>query len=131
MWASETYTAESSPPAKPGLLTALETSWGITPVTIFAPRTSTDVMEVVDGVNNYLQGIVIYGIELARFSRDWSQLDEALDTAKKYVTDAGANSRPPADRLESMINVMTNADVGRPIIDATRKACEEAIRSKR
>jgi hypothetical protein len=87
-------------------------------------------MEVVDGVNNYLQNIVIDGFLLARAAAN-PQLKMALETAKKYVTDAGPNSRIPADRLESLINAMEDAGVGRPIINATRKACEEAIRSKR
>jgi hypothetical protein len=53
-----------------------------------------------------------------------------LEIAKKYVTDAGPDSRARADRLESMINAMEDAGVGQPIRNATRKACEEAIRSK-
>jgi hypothetical protein len=33
----------------------------------YSGRPPTDVMEVVDGVNNYLQGIVIYGKNLRDF----------------------------------------------------------------
>ena len=86
----------------------------------YSRRPPADVMEVVDGVNNYLQSIVIYGFLLAG-AADSSQLKMALETAKKYVTDAGPNSRTPADRLESLINAMKDAGVGRPIIDLTRK----------
>src|SRR5262245_49070403 len=96
----------------------------------YSRRPPADVREVVDGVNNYLQGIVIYGIELARVSGDSSQLDEALETAKNYVTDAGPDSRDRANRLESMINAMKDAGFSQPLRNATRTACEEAIRSK-
>src|SRR5262245_56344495 len=95
----------------------------------YSRRLPADVMEVVDGVNNYLQGIVIDGFLLARVA-DSSQLKMALETAKKYVTDAGPDSHYPADRLESMISAMKDAGVGQPIRNSTRTACEEAIRSK-
>src|SRR5262245_15743248 len=98
----------------------------------------SDGREVVDGVNNYLQGIVVYDMLLARAAVSDSsglneavdRLDKALETAKKYVTDAGPNSRIPADRLESLINAMTDAGISQPILDATRMRCEEATGSK-
>ena len=85
-------------------------------------------MEVVNGVNNYLQRIVIYDLLTAQ---DASQLKGALDAAKKYVTDVGPNSRTPAERLESMIKEIKAQDDRPGIVAATREACEEAIANKR
>jgi hypothetical protein len=96
----------------------------------YSRRPPADVMEVVDGVNSYLQNIVVYDFLLARAAADSTRLDDALEIAKKYVTDAGPNSRARTDRLESMINAMKDAGVGQPIINATRERCDEAIRSK-
>jgi hypothetical protein len=89
-----------------------------------------DVKEVVDGVNSYLQNIVVYDFLLARAAADSTRLDDALEIAKKYVTDAGPDSRARTDRLQSMINAMRDADVSQPVINATRERCYEAIRSK-
>jgi hypothetical protein len=94
----------------------------------YSARQPADVMEVVNGVNNYLQRIVIYDLLTAQ---DASQLKGALDAAKKYVTDVGPNSRTPAERLESMIKEMKAQDDRPGIVAATREACEEAIANKR
>jgi hypothetical protein len=94
----------------------------------YSARQPADVMEVVNGVNNYLQRIVIYDLLTAQ---DASQLNGALDAAKKYVTDVGPNSRTPAERLESMIKEMKAQDDRPGIVAATRRACEEAIANKR
>jgi hypothetical protein len=96
----------------------------------YSRRPEADVKEVVEGVNNYLQGKVIEDLLTARDMGDGAWLSKALETAKKYVTDAGPNSRAPADRLESMIKVMNDAGVPQFIIDLTKKACGEAIASK-
>jgi hypothetical protein len=96
----------------------------------YSRRPQADVKEVVEGVNNYLQGKVIEDLLTAREMGDGAWLSKALETAKKYVTDAGPNSRTPADRLESMIKVMEDVEAPPFIIDATREACKEAIRSK-
>jgi hypothetical protein len=93
----------------------------------YSRRPPADVMEVFDGVISYLQNIVVYDFLLAA---DSTRLGDALETAKKYVTDAGPDSRARTDRLESMIVAMKDAGVSQPIRNATRMACEEAIRSK-
>jgi hypothetical protein len=87
-----------------------------------------DVKEVVDGVNNRLQAIVIEGLANAKQLGGGDPLMEALDTAKIYVTDAGPHSRA---RLKSMINTLKDADFGPLLTETIEKECEEAIRSKR
>lgn len=94
----------------------------------YSRRSPVDRMEVVDGVDNYLQGKVIDGLLTARQLGDGARLSEALETAKKYVTDPGLDSRTPADRLESMIKEMEKFGATLPMIAATRGACEKAIR---
>ena len=96
----------------------------------YSRRPSADVKEVVAGVNSYLQNIVVYDFLLARAAADSTRLDDALEIAKEYVTDAGPDSRARTDRLESMIVAMKDAGVSQPIRNATRMACEKAIRSK-
>jgi len=54
----------------------------------------------------------------------------ALDTAKKYVTDGGPNSRTLADRLKGLLQAMKDADFGPSMIETIKNECEEAIRNK-
>jgi hypothetical protein len=94
----------------------------------YSRRPRADVKEVVDGVNNRLQAIVIEGLANAKQLGGGDPLMEALDTAKIYVTDAGPHSRA---RLKSMINTLKDADFGPLLTETIEKECEEAIRSKR
>ena len=96
----------------------------------YSRRPPADVREVVVGINKYLQGIVIDGLILARSSGDASRLIEALETANRFVTDAGHDTGSRSHRLDSMIKAMREAGVSPFIIAVTETACEEAFRSK-
>ena len=88
----------------------------------YSTRLPADVMDVVDGVDNYLQLIVIDELLLSQ-----NGFPKALETAKEYVTDPDLNSRSPADRLVSMIHEMRELGATPRTIIATKEACIEAI----
>ena len=71
---------------------------------------------------------MIEGLLTAKQLGGGDPLMEALDTAKRYFTDAGPHSRT---RLESMINLLNGADFGSSLTETIKNECEEAIRSKR
>jgi len=99
----------------------------------YSRRPPRDVKEVVDGVNNYLQAIVIEDLLTAKYMANSSLLVKALATAGKYFTDAGPNSRTPADRLESMIeaiNEKADKDAARFLTNLVKIEFDEATGSR-
>src|SRR5262245_61205961 len=96
----------------------------------YSRRPRADIKEVADVVNDYLRAIVIEGLLNAKRLGGGDPLMEALETAKRYVTD-GPDRRARTDRLESMIDLLNRADFGRLLTAKIKDECEEAIRSKR